>query len=404
MKKLLSIFVFVQVLFLFGCQDYDIQPAYTLNLSLNFPDGYTLSGFPDEGVAVKLTNTNTGRTSTAVTDASGKLSCTLMEGNYDVACSFAVTVDGQEYTFNGMKADYLLRSSGTLDMNLIMADNSGGFILKEVYFSGSKTPEGKTYSADQFHEIYNNTGDTLYADSLCIAVLEQSSSNPNVWLKEDGTFMDELPLTFHVWIVPGDGDDYPVLPGESIIIAQDGINHRTDPNGNPDSPVDLSNADWEAYVEISGKDLDAPGVPNLTMMYTTTSTSNDWLHSVFGAAVVIFRLPEDWHSYVDNPDHFMTKPGSTSSIKYFMLNKEHVIDAIEIVRVEESKRYKRLPSDLDAGYTYLDGGSYCGKSIRRKVRMIVDGRVIYKDTNNSSEDFQHDLDPTPGENPSTVEN
>jgi hypothetical protein len=36
--------------------------------------------------------------------------------------------------------------------------------------------------------------------------------------------------------------------------------------------------------------------------------------------------------------------------------------------------------------------------------MIVDGRVIYKDTNNSSEDFLHDLDPTPGENPSTVEN
>lgn len=404
MKKLIFTYVVLQVFMLFSCKDYNIQPAYMLNLSLIFPDGYALSGFPDEGVNVKLTNTNTGRVSTVTTNASGKLSCTLVEGSYNVTCSFTVIVDGEEYTFNGTQSDYVLSPESDLRITLTMANNSGGFVLKEIYFAGSKTPEGKTYYSDQFHEIYNNTGDILYADSLCIGVLQQSSSNPNVWLKDDGSFMDELPITFHVWMVPGDGDDHPVLPGESIVIAQDGIDHRTDPNGNPNSPVNLGNAEWESYVEISGKDLDAPGVPNLTMMYTTTATSNDWLHSVFGSAVVIFRLPEDWHTYVDNPGHFMTLPGSTSSIKYFMVNKDYVIDAVEIVRAEEDKRYKRLHNDLDAGYTYMESGSYCGMSIRRKVKMIVDGRVIYKDTNNSSEDFLHDLTPTPGVNPSTVEN
>lgn len=402
MKKIFSIWIVLQVLF-FGCKDYDVQPAYTVSVNLNFPEGYILSGFPDEGVAMKITNTNTGRLSTLMTDASGKLNCTLVEGNYNLACSFTIEADGEEYTFNGTVNDFMLTPGAELNIDLTMV-NPGGFILKEIYFAGSRTPAGKTYYADQFHEIYNNTAETLYADSLCIGLLEQTSANPNVWLNEDGTFMDALPLTYHVWIIPGDGDDHPVLPGESIVIAHDGIDHQTDPTGNPDSPVNLGNAEWESYVEISGKDLDAPGVPNMTMMYSTSSSMVDWLHSVFGAAVIIFRLPEDWHSYADNPDHYMTKPGSTSSTRYFMVDKKYVLDAVEIVRVEESKRYKRLHNELDAGYTYLEGGTYCGKSVRRKVKMIVAGRVIYKDTNNSSEDFLHDLTPTPGTNPSTVEN
>jgi hypothetical protein len=86
-----------------------------------------------------------------------------------------------------------------------------------------------------------------------------------------------------------------------------------------------------------------------------------------------------------------------------MVDKKHVIDAVEIVRVETDKRYKRLHTELDAGYTYLDGGTYCSKSVRRKAKLIVEGRVIYKDTNNSTEDFLHDLTPTPGVNPTAVE-
>ena len=87
-----------------------------------------------------------------------------------------------------------------------------------------------------------------------------------------------------------------------------------------------------------------------------------------------------------------------------MANKKYMIDAVEIVQVDETKRYKRLPTTLDAGYTYLDGGSYCSKSVRRKVSMIVGGRVIYKDTNNSTVDFLHDLTPTPFVNPTVPEN
>lgn len=403
MKKFI---VFTLIAFLgfsvYNCKD-DVTPSYTLNIELTLPDGFTIAPVP-AGVEIKVVNTQTGRESIVTTTGSGTASTLLVEGNYNLSTSFEITVDNEDYTFNGILSNYLLMAESTTTIDLVLADNTGGFVFKEIYFAGSKTPENKNYYDDQFHEIYNNSNDTLYADGLCIGIMQQTSTKENVWLKEDGTFMDQLPLAYHIWIIPGSGAEHPVYPGKSIVIAMDGIDHKTDPNGNSLSPVNLGNADWEAYVEAPGKDLDAPGVPNMTMMYTSSGSMYDWLHTVFGGGVIIFRLPETWETYAANANNYMTLPGSTSSTKYFMVNKSYVIDAVEIVRVEEDKRYKRIHTELDAGYTYLENGTYCSKSIRRKAKLIVDGRVIYKDTNNSSEDFLHDVDPTPGVNPTSVEN
>ncbi len=381
----------------------DVTPSYNMILTLTFPQGFTAASMPN-GVEVNITNTQTGRESVAIADASGKVTILLVEGNYNIKCSFTVKADADEYSFNGILTNYMLAKESSVSVNLVLADNTGGFVIKEVYYAGSKTPDGKSYYSDQFVEIYNNTNDTLYADKLCIGMLQQSGANPNNWVNPDGSIMDDLPITYQVWIVPGIGIEHPVYPGKSFVIAQDGINHITDPNGNPASPVDLSKADWETYMEIAGKDTDAPAVPNLTMMYTTSAIVQDWTLSVNGSALILFRLHVDWQTYVANPANFKTSPGTTSTIKYFMVNKSLVIDAVEMVQADETKRYKRLPLTLDAGYTYIDGGSYCSKSVRRKAKMVVGGRVIYKDTNNSMVDFLHDLTPTPGINPTAPEN
>ncbi len=403
MKKFALIIVAVFLgLVVYNCKD-DVTPSYTLTVKLVLPDGFTVAPVP-AGVEVKILNTQTARETVLLTDAAGMVSGLFVQGNYNLATSFTVTEGSDEYVFNGVMNDFLLSQETTADLDLVLVDNSGGFILKEIYFAGSKTSADKSYYDDQFHEIYNNSNDTLYADGLCIGCMQQTSTNPNVWVNNDGTFMNKLPVTFHVWIIPGTGKQHPVYPGESIIIAQDGMDHKSDPNGNSLSPVNLGNADWESYVEVSGKDIDYPGVPNLTMMYTTSTTMNDWIHSVFGYATIIFRLPVDWQTYVNNTANFMTLPGSTSKTQYFMVDKSQVIDAVEIVRAEEDKRYKRLHNDLDAGYTYMENGTYCSKSVRRKAKMIIDGRVIYKDTNNSTADFLHDVTPTPGVHPTAVEN
>ncbi|MCE1198789.1 MAG: DUF4876 domain-containing protein [Marinilabiliales bacterium] len=402
MKKSISKIAFLLLALLLVQCKREITPAHLLNLTLTLPKVFGQVKFPPT-TAITLTNTETGRIQIKQPDENGLLSIPLAEANYKISCDLDLPIDGLDYIFHKSMNSLNLNQDTDLQLELILGSNTGGFVFKEIYYVGSMTPEGKQYGSDQFHEIYNNTTDTLYADKLCIGLLQQVGNNPNVWLNPDGTVMDNLPLTYQVWIVPGSGKEHPVYPGQSFIIAQDGINHKKDPNGNPNSPVDLSHADWETYMEVSGKDLDSPSVPNLTMMYTTSTTINDWSASVNGSAVILFRLPVEWKTYVDNPANFKTLPGSSSSTKYFMVNKNYVLDAVEIVSPDETRRYKRLPESLDAGLVFTVGGSYCGKSIRRKARFIIDGRVIYKDTNNSTADFLHDLIPTPGINPTAIE-
>ncbi len=382
-----------------------MAPSYIITVKVNYPDGFTVADFPAD-VTVTATNTNSKRTTTAISTSDGNAIFELVEGNYNFTTSFAVTGnDGEEYIFNGMVSNYSLISESAVTMNLILADNTGGFIFKELYYVGSLTPEDKSYTSDQFFEIYNNSGDTLHADGLCIAVHEATTtSKPSSWIDKNGDLMDSIPLTYHTWIVPGNGTDHPVMPGESLIIARDGIDHQTDETGNPNSPVNLGDADWETYVESSDGDVNASAVPNLTLVYTTNTKMTDWAASVFGPAIVLFRFPDDnWESYVSDANNFMTKPGSSSSTEYLMIDKEFVIDAVECARFDADEVYKRLPAELDAGYTYIEAGTKSSLSVRRKAKMIIGDRVIYKDTNNSSEDFLHDLTPTPGVNPTSVE-
>lgn len=403
MKKPAILAILLVGILAFNCKK-DVTPTYTMTVSLTLPSGFNQGTIPD-GTTVKLTETQTGReTILLTTGGNGTVSSILTEGNYNGNTSFTIKVGSDEYIFNGVVSNVILNKETSLSIPLVLAKNTGGFIIKEIYFTGSKTPDAKSYYSDQFHEIYNNSNDTLYADGLCIAFLEQTPSAPNVWVNTDGSALSSLPTTFQQWIIPGSGKEHPVLPGKSIVIAQDGIDHKTDPNGNSLSPVNLANAEWESYVAASGKDTDSPGVPNMTLMYTTSVSMVDWLHSVFGYAEIIFRLPVPWEQFVANPANFKTKPGSTSTTQYMMIPVSYVIDAVEVVYPDEAKRNKRLPATLDAGYTWIDGGTYCSKSIRRKAKMVVNGRVIYKDTNNSTNDFLHDLVPTPWVNPTSAEN
>jgi hypothetical protein len=64
-----------------------------------------------------------------------------------------------------------------------------------------------------------------------------------------------------------------------------------------------------------------------------------------------------------------------------------IIDAVELVNNATKINQKRMPTILDAGATYT-GGTYTGKSVSRKLRTTKDGRNLYMDTNNSSDDFQ----------------
>lgn len=202
--------------------------------------------------------------------------------------------------------------------------------------------------------------------------------------------------------IPGNGTQYPILPGESIILAQTAVNHKA-PYSNstggtieikdPSLTIDLSNADFEVYLAPYlatplASDVDNPAVPNLIML---DYTGKDWLFDNPGRdGFAIFRTD------IDIPTTFKKYPDPTvaaitsSTTTYYQIPADLVLDAVEIQPNTATSRVpKRLLGRLDAGYNYVPAGSYSSQSLIRKTVKTVSGRRILMDTNNSTNDFDY---------------
>ncbi|MBC8044729.1 MAG: DUF4876 domain-containing protein [Rhizobacter sp.] len=276
----------------------------------------------------------------------------------------------------------LLFASLTLFSIRAAAQPIDSLVIKQVYYTGSKTPANANYFLDFFIEIYNNSSKTIYLDSLVVADIYGNA----------GTSSTAIPTPFgsdqnHIyvntaWMIPGTGLQHPLAPGTGIIIAENAINHIADTNGNPNSPVNLGGANWETYVDVSlnsaNRDIDVPTVPNLkNLVFNGGFYWGPW---VFGPAMVIFKVS----------DFAALETGSglvgTTTITRKKVPNSAVVDVFEALAASDKGGYKRVPVVLDAGFIYASG-TYVAQSASRKVAATENGRVILQDTDNSGDDF-----------------
>ncbi len=396
MKKNVFLLMIVTAIIAFSCQK-DEDPVYQLSVTVNYPDTYNSD--MAEGAWVYATETSLGRVDSAQTDATGLAVIeNLSAGIYNVSAALTLT-EAQAETETGV-AQVIVLSAAENNFSVLQDSETtlnlegaalGGLVFKEVYYTGSKTVEDKSYFSDQYYEIYNNSTDVIYADGLCLGIVDgwAFSASISVWLEEYPT-KQALPS---FWYVPGEGTDHPINPGESIIIAQDGIDHKSDELGNPNSPVNLGDADFETYVpRDDNKDLDAPAVPNMELGFANF-LAFDWLTSVFGSGYVLFRIDGDIATYVEN--NKTTKPESTSTKEYVLIDNDMIIDAFQAYADGSETSMPKLHSVNDAGFTFDPNGTYTGKCVRRKVKTVINGRTVYQDTNNSTNDFLNDQECAP---------
>lgn len=369
--------------------------TFAVDVQVQYPSTYATT--PATGARVLLTSTERTTSDTAVADAQGVARFTrVLPGNYVVSASRTLTPDealtltGQRtaVTLNAVEPVRSILAAPTAPLATTLAGSRlGDLVIKEVYFTGSRTPSSGTYFSDQFIEIYNNSTDTIFTGGLLIADTYGVSGqiNPSNVPTPFNTDAQNVYVS-SIWQIPGTAQQRPLAPGQSLLIAQDGIDHRNDPNGNPASPVNLGNADWETYNErVDGRDLDSPTVPNLTRL--TFRGGFDWLLTVFGPGVVIFR--------VDNPASLdsVIVPGTTSTYAT-RVPASAVIDAFEALQNGSSGSYKRVPDGLDAGFVFASG-TYTSQSARRKVAATIGTRRVLQDTNNGTNDFTVLTPPTP---------
>ena len=384
--------LFAVGLLLSACK-LDQVPFTSAKVTLVLPDNLLSVG--KNGYTITLTNVATGRTVSVVTDDTGIATLTVEEGVYNVSATGTKTITTtvgsgstqQNYTqtveVRGLlEKTSVLGKETALSLTMQIAQKGNGFLLQEIYFTGSTTPANGSYYQDQYFEIYNNSDSVLYADGLSIVESAHLTSNS---ITEFTSYSDAF-IVQALYTIPGTGTTYPVQPGQSIVIASLGINHKT---ANANSPVDLSKADFEWY--DGGKDVDVPEVPNMIRNFSYSNTI--WvLHTRGYRGYALLKSPGNYSDFLaQNTISVLTSSGS--SVTRIKIPNSLILDGVDL-GAPGAIGSKSLSSSIDLSYTYCTA-AYSGKSVRRKVLSWKNGRAILQDTNNSADDFIPDATPLP---------
>ncbi|MDR0713892.1 MAG: DUF4876 domain-containing protein [Bacteroidales bacterium] len=374
MKKILLFLTSITLLI--SCEKNETIKEITVSIQITTPEGVTAP----ESYRVEFLNYNDNNKTEKTAGADGKVTASLLPGIYTISVSAEALEQGFSTIYSGSLVNENIVTDGASYTIEVQIAKSGTLVFKEVYYTGSRTPSNATYFRDQFYEIYNNSETVVYADGLCIGSLytNLASANLPTWDKENA---EDYVYYQWLWQIPGNGTDYPINPGESVIISQYAANHQLE-TLNPTSPVNLLSSEFEGYVTNSTQHTDMPAI-NLELIYRASNfqAMQFWLQTVFGPALAIFFPGDD-----TNLTALTTQVGSTAQGVAIPISL--ILDAVETVNDETKIQLKRIPSVLDAGATTV-GETYNSKSVARKIRETKsDGRIIYQDTNNSSSDFE----------------
>ena len=377
-----------------ACTDDDKVKITEFTLTLTEPEDLNVTSISDLHVTFK--NVNTGKlTTNTMTGTTGKI--TLNEGLYNITVEGKMNYIVDEKTVEGQVKGYkesvnLVGTTSADNIKLFLFNSKADFVIEEVYFAGSTTPEGKQYLADQYIKIYNNSDSVLYADGLVILESAFKTSQKYDYTPD---VMSQAMVVQSVYAIPGNGKDYPIQPGESLLICDKAIDHR-EANSNS---FDLSNADFEWYDDSDkNPDIDNPQVTNLDKIYRSSLTT--WsLHTQGLCTDAIARLQVNKETFLKDyryhADYIFINP---MTIDRYQVPNAWIIDAVNISN-KAQYAWNVVDASLDMGFTYCgevasDKNRY-NKSVRRKVLSTTpDGRKILKDTNNSTEDFEAKATPS----------
>lgn len=296
----------------------------------------------------------------------------------------------------------------TVDQNYRNVE-PGELVIEEVYFTGSPIEGSNRPSSDQYIKITNRADHTVYADRVMFVTSFITGTITSVGAYYEYPALEDGLAVENMYVIPGDGDDYPLQSGESMVLALAAIDYTASygsgddkVDGNPNA-IDLSHADFEFYDENDiYPDTDNPDVPNLEIWFKASATVTTLHQRGFESyALCIPPYNETAQSILDQR-HWTGQftfyfneyviPRKLDSQDVWVLPGEWVLDAVNC-SLADVWYQNPWPAAFDAGWTYC--GAYdgdparFGKSVRRKVE---DG--VLADTNNSTNDFMPNATPS----------
>ncbi|WP_232067252.1 DUF4876 domain-containing protein, partial [Flavobacterium bizetiae] len=423
-KTLLITITFLLGLLIQSCSNNDENEALKpVNFSVSIKYDETFNNIITKKSDVTIVNSETGNKYTVQSDDNGTAQFNqILPGNYSVSATkvmqsaeftetFGYTPSETEINFNASQSNITVNTETTPVTLIMKTSKVGDFVLKQIYYGGSDTKKGATFR-DQFIEIYNNSNTVQYADGLYMAQLTGSTTTTVAayslangqfdWSKAEGMTEGNSANTNYVYginiiKIPGNGTQYPVQPGKSIVIAQNAINHKSnyiDNNGkavsilNPELTVDLSNADFESFLgtfsgDLYQYDIQNPAVPDVEIAYWGNSNNDMILDANGRQAYAIFKMTDAEFAALKK----YKNPKGDKNL-FLQIPNSVLIDGVDTTKDLGSGLIpKKLQAQIDGGNTYLPSGNYSSKSVIRRTKTTIAGRIILQDTNNSTNDF-----------------
>lgn len=434
MKKIIYLAVLSITTLCYSCNNNDDDIVTTdVNVKLVYPQENGAE--PKEGVTVKFTDAN-GSTFEQTTNSSGVSTFKVPYGLYEASASDKRSAEGYAYIYNGTKSNIDINSSWTINDTVtleLMETEAGQIIIKELYVGGCPKDDGSgSFSFDKYAILYNNSDQSATLDNLCLGmVLPYNATSTNA-----DYIGDRLYYEAEGWIPAGNGFWYfqnavTLEPGEQIVVNCIGAIDNTQTYS---QSINFANSEYyccydtEDYYNTSFYPAPASVIPtsNYLMAYKY-GAGNAWPLSMSSPAFYIFRTkdstPATFGTDESNLNYHKGKVSPANARK--KVPTDWILDGIEVFAAGKDNNVKRLTANIDAGQismTYKLGYSLYRNVDKEATEAIsknagklvynynmgteVDGtmstdlsgidaeasikngaRIVYMDTNNSSNDF-----------------
>jgi len=377
-----------------SCEKEEKNYVSTVSVKVNFPSDFKAgAAYNGEVVLNDQFNTNT-LTATAVNGVatfekvpfgvySASASSTISAADFQAIAPESAANVKSDISVNGFLKDITLDTeecSATVYSFDLKWSASSSLVISKIYNFGTLNLAKKAYSKDKYIEIYNNSDKTQYMDGLFIGEAYGSAVSASVYDVEADVVYLQRVVKF-----PGTGNQYPVEPGKSVVVAMNAVNH-IDAEVITQT-VDLSGADFECYVEgaTSFFPSDNASVPNMEQAYAANTYCAKFLAGQ-GTIPVLFKMTDTEFEALETP----VAPGTDAygaAYAYYCkaVPSSAVLDAVDIYRKAYANRKGRhISLALDAAHAVVDQAMIAERKIDYTA---ADGRIVLKDTNNSDIDF-----------------
>lgn len=378
-----------------------------------------------DAVEVTVTDKSTSTAYKAST-VGGTATFRLVAGIYEAS----TTLYKESSIYNGTNSAVTVVDGGANSFTLnLTASTTSQIIIKELYTGGCMDNEGaKHYQTDRYVILYNNSPVEADASKYAFAIgCPANAHATNSYLK-DGvlSYSDYIPAWNAVWWF---NTDVKIAPYSQIVIA---INGAIDHTKTYTNSVNLSNADYvfydtEVFNNVSNYPSPSASIPTGNYLKTYCyGKGTAWAISNNSPAFFVFS-PKGTTAkdFVTSSDNIETPTGN-AAFNCAKIPLGWIKDGVEVYDYANiQKSHKRLLDSVDAsyvtftnksGYTIyrnvdkeatealaenegklvynyaggtddFEGGSTDPSGIDAEASIAKGAHIIYKDTNNSRNDF-----------------